>query len=318
VNDTSSQSWIGARLDVLACPACKARLLEEHDALACASCGAKYRRDGGVVRFVTDDDFYEGAYLATVNYVPDGSLKSLALVYLFNTHYLWYVRRYVPSGSRLLELGCGGGVRYFARHARATGIDLSYGAVQRLDPGYELALQASALDLPIASGSYDAVVSAYFWEHIGPEDRPRLLSEVARVLKPGGRVVFLFDAASQNPLYRWLRKDPVKFREDFIENDHHYGLETATENFKRFEDAGFRVLGSHLANKTPLQHLPPYTWARNYGPLAALAARAAKAISSRRLTAMGYAAFVTLFDDVVEPVFPADWARIMIVALEKR
>lgn len=305
-------------LDVLACPKCRGALRSERGTAECARCAKVFVRDRGVYRFVPDDDFYEGAYEASVNFVSDGSLRSELLLYLFNTHYLWYVRKYVPKGARLLELGCGGGVRFFAQHARATGLDLSFSSLRRLDPAYEGALQASALELPLASETFDAVVSAYFWEHIEPSARPQLLSEVARVLKPGGRVVFLFDVLSNNPLYRIFRRDASKFREDFVENDRHYGLEPATKNLQRFANAGFEVLAMHLANKSLVQHLPVYSWGRNYGRAARAAAAVARTISSSAVASKAYTASVTLFDDMIERFLPKDWARIMLVALEKR
>jgi len=48
---------------------------------------------------------------------------------------------------------------------------------------------ADALDLPFATGSFDLVVANLVLHHIRP--LPALLSEVARVLRPGGRFVAL-------------------------------------------------------------------------------------------------------------------------------
>lgn len=44
-----------------------------------------------------------------------------------------------PQRADLLEHGCGGGVRFFAHHARATGMDLSFQSLRRLDGAYHLA-----------------------------------------------------------------------------------------------------------------------------------------------------------------------------------
>jgi ubiquinone/menaquinone biosynthesis C-methylase UbiE len=47
-------------------------------------------------------------------------------------------------------------------------------------------LRADAQDLPIASGSLDLVVTSYSLHHV--PDQARMMREMARVLKPGGRV----------------------------------------------------------------------------------------------------------------------------------
>jgi SAM-dependent methyltransferase len=309
---------LAERVHLLACPACRSRLAGGRDAVTCPSCGARYPVENDIVRFVGTDTFYEGAYQGTIRYLPAQTRISRLGLYLVSTHYLYWVEQYVPQGARLLELGAGGGVRFFARHARTTALDVSFGSLGLLDPGYELALQADALHLPVAEGAYDAAASAYFYEHIATADKPKLLAELRRALRPGGRVVFLFDVASYNPLFRWLRRDEQKFHECFVEHDHHYGLERATESLRGFEQAGFRVIGRHTANKTPLQYLAVYGWTRPYGhPLTTALAGGAGLLSRQPLLSKAYTAGITLFDDLVEPLLPDDWARIMLVALER-
>jgi ubiquinone/menaquinone biosynthesis C-methylase UbiE len=103
-------------------------------------------------------------------------------------------------GSRVLDVGCGlgGSVRYLAdeHQCRATGIDLTREYVETarsLAERVGLAakaqfIQASALDIPFAGGSFDVVWTEHTQMNIG--DKSRFHSEVARVLKPGGRFVF--------------------------------------------------------------------------------------------------------------------------------
>jgi ubiquinone/menaquinone biosynthesis C-methylase UbiE len=49
---------------------------------------------------------------------------------------------------------------------------------------------ASAASLPLVDGSADLVVSNYCFHHLADPDKERALSEVRRVLRPGGRLVF--------------------------------------------------------------------------------------------------------------------------------
>lgn len=101
-------------------------------------------------------------------------------------------------GLVVLEVGCGAaqGARWAlaAGAARVLGIDLSGGMLAqgaRLHaPDERLGLlQGDATRLPLASSSIDLAFSAY--GAVPFVDRPELImTEVARVLKPGGRWVF--------------------------------------------------------------------------------------------------------------------------------
>ncbi len=46
-------------------------------------------------------------------------------------------------------------------------------------------------DLPLATDSLDAAVSAYAIDHLPPDDIPRALSELQRALKPGGDLLIM-------------------------------------------------------------------------------------------------------------------------------
>lgn len=305
-------------LSVLCCPNCHAALRQTKTGLACGGCGAAFAREGRVVRFVEDSDFYEGVYVNRLAHVPNGRPLSELRFYLINTHYLWWVRKWIPPGGRLLELGCGGGVRFFARHARVTAVDLSRKSLALVDAEYEHVLQADALRLPLRTNAFDGVASSYFFEHIPNEDKDALLADLHRVLRPGGRLVFLFDVESQNPLFRLLRSDPARYRAAIVENDRHYGLEPASANLARFERAGFRVLALHAANKTLIQHAPAYVWLRGYPhAMTKVLHRVGTAVGRNGSIAKAYTATVTLLDDAIEPLFPLDWSRILLVALER-
>jgi SAM-dependent methyltransferase len=114
------------------------------------------------------------------------------------------------AGLRVLEVGAGAAQcsRWLARHgAHAIASDLSAG-MQRRGRRIDRRLgtpvpqvQADARALPFANGSFDLAVSAYgAVPFVG--DPERVMREVARVLRPGGRWVF----SVTHPL-RWALPD---------------------------------------------------------------------------------------------------------------
>jgi SAM-dependent methyltransferase len=118
----------------------------------------------------------------------------------------------VRDGMTVLELGAGGAQcsRWLAGHRdiRAVASDLSRGMLrtaQRLDRAGGLAplplLQCDGGAVPLADASVDRVFTAY---GVIPfvADSARVLREVARVLRPGGRFVF----STSHPV-RWAFPD---------------------------------------------------------------------------------------------------------------
>jgi 2-polyprenyl-6-hydroxyphenyl methylase/3-demethylubiquinone-9 3-methyltransferase len=103
-----------------------------------------------------------------------------------------------PAGEiTVLDIGCGGGLvsEALARLGyRVTGIDLSaesvrvaqrHAAAQGVRVDYRV---GSAYDLPAGDASVDVVVISDVLEHL--HDLPSAVAEIARVLRPGGVVVF--------------------------------------------------------------------------------------------------------------------------------
>ncbi len=100
-------------------------------------------------------------------------------------------------GKDVLEVSCGhgGGASYLARTlqpAHYTGLDLNPAGIRfcqqrHVVPGLRF-LQGDAGQLPFADASFDAVLNVEA-SHCYP-DFPRFLSEVARVLRPGGHFLY--------------------------------------------------------------------------------------------------------------------------------
>jgi len=112
----------------------------------------------------------------------------------------------------VLEVGIGTGLNlphYPAELTHLTAVDPNPGMLRKLarkTPRIELeALQAGAENLPFEDGSFDTVVTTHVLCSI--PDRARALAEIRRVLRPGGRYVFLEHGLSPDPkVARWQRR----------------------------------------------------------------------------------------------------------------
>lgn len=104
----------------------------------------------------------------------------------------------IEPGHRILDIGFGGGVTFpvlLDRGADVAGIDRSADVVAAAEVDHRRAIEAGRLDVrrgevegvPFEDGFFDGVLTVntvYFWPELDAG-----LSEIRRVLKPGGRIV---------------------------------------------------------------------------------------------------------------------------------
>lgn len=109
----------------------------------------------------------------------------------------------------LVDLGCGDG--QVARVAASTGVRRVVGidparaqvGVARTRAGGPRYVQGGATAVPVATASVDAVVACLVIEHVA--DLDAALGEVARILRPGGRFLFLLNhPLLQTPGSGWI------------------------------------------------------------------------------------------------------------------
>jgi demethylmenaquinone methyltransferase / 2-methoxy-6-polyprenyl-1,4-benzoquinol methylase len=117
----------------------------------------------------------------------------------------------VGRGSRALDVATGTGdlaIELAARGASVTGLDFSTGMLEiarekagRRGPGIDFE-EGDALALRFADGEFDAVTVGFGARNFADLDRG--LREMARVTRPGGRVVVLEITTPQRPPLSWF------------------------------------------------------------------------------------------------------------------
>lgn len=173
-------------------------------------------------------------------------------------------RLHIGGGSRVLDLGSGGGRHaYEALRRGATLVALDYDAALLKDvratvaamceagelgtwPGG--AVNANALDLPFPDESFDAVVASEILEHIWDDERA--IEELTRILRPGGRL------AVTVPTFFPERVSWALSHEYHDQPGGHIRIYRQRTLERRLERAGLLMRGSHHAHALH----SPYWW----------------------------------------------------------
>lgn len=178
------------------------------------------------------------------------------------------------EGEHVLDIGVGPGLLTFdlaatvGERGRTAGIDTSEAMLEmtrrRCAEQAQLDLRcADAVALPFEDACFDAVVSTQVFEYVGDVDRA--LREVARVLRPGGRVV-LVDSDWDSVV--WHTRDRERMRRILAAWDAH--LEhphLPTTLVRRLEGAGLSV---HRCEVIPILNPALHPHCYSFGIMAAI------------------------------------------------
>jgi phosphatidylethanolamine/phosphatidyl-N-methylethanolamine N-methyltransferase len=155
-----------------------------------------------------ENDFVEGVYDKLANVydlifgpsLHPGRLKAIQ-------------RMDIQPGERILEVGVGTGINLslYPREAAVTGIDFSSSMLEKAReraarkgaaPGR--LLQMDAADLKFVDGAFDIVYAPYLISVV--PDPIKVATEMRRVCRSGGRIIFLNHFLSPNPVLSRLER----------------------------------------------------------------------------------------------------------------
>lgn len=147
------------------------------------------------------------------------------------------VRRYLdqlPSGTRVLDAGCGEGVLVdeYAGKLDICGVDANYSSARvRL---------ASVTALPFPDASFDRALCLDVLEHLAFADQRKALDELRRVLTPGGELLVSVPnlAHLQSRIHFLLRGRLIRTATE----QKHPGDRPASEYLALARDAGFELV----------------------------------------------------------------------------
>ena len=162
------------------------------------------------------------------------------------------LRQAFPPGARLLHAGCGSGQvdRNLHGEFRITAADISPEALSlysRNNPGAHRLDHADIFALPYPDGEFDGAYNLGVVEHFPRTDIIRMLRELRRTLRPGGKVV-IFWPHRRAPSVMFLRAVHVCLRQVFKSRTELHPPEVsllAGRSYAReaLEEAGFACSG---------------------------------------------------------------------------
>ena len=193
-----------ALLRLVRCPDCRGTLANGADALTCSNCGRRCARGPGYLDLRPSATFTEQTKYLDEALHADARHETVSPALLQAGVRQWMLRRLLkPSpGDAIVDLGCGSGRSLVWNHASGAtivGIDVApYFAQEALERG-DLVL-GDLRRLPFADGAFGKGYALDVFEHLSREALADVLAEIARVIRPGGRV-FVYSHVRRNS---WL------------------------------------------------------------------------------------------------------------------
>lgn len=227
------------------CPQCHSPLVEAPSHLTCDSCGTTTPIVDGVVAFSDTSEFYDAYADLHCQFQASPSPQKQRILRVLPA-WSWrewrFLRAAVPAAGKILEIGCGRGRELFTGRNQGTiGIETSMAAARECATRYERVALTLVPPIPFADNSFNAVVSAHLLGHISSDDKDETFAEIARVLKTGGTTAHIIETDSTHRAVVAAKSHPSAYRERFVDQHGHIGLELAPLVLARFEAHGLTV-----------------------------------------------------------------------------
>jgi len=294
-------------------------MLNDKSFYSCPECNLTYPIESNIIRCIQSaDDFYEGRYLNLIKYIPHNKFLDTLTLWTINSGYIWQILKYIPKGSNVLELGCAGGVKYFGQIYNMIGLDISFNSLVSTSENYQLAIQADATKfIPLPDNSLDGIIGSYFWEHITHDDKSKMLKEFYRLLKPGGKIIFLYDVETRNPLiYPVIKNDFQYYKKTFLDNDGHTGYHSPIINRNLFLKNSFKLVFEMGTMKTIFQSLSMYDKLKGWRGFQQYFSHFMLAVFKPLLKP--YLFFLRITDTLLYKILPDKWSTNFLSVVEKK
>jgi len=144
----------------------------------------------------------------------------------------------IPEGSRVLDVGCRDGQLFRVLGSSLTeglGIDPDLDGTITA-PKYQLVQGWFPAELPDGVRRFDAITMLALFEHISPEDQPKVVARCKDLLNPNGLVVLTIPSKQVDAILDVLEKVKLVV-DDSIHQ--HYGFDAKSDTEPVFHAGGF-------------------------------------------------------------------------------
>lgn len=244
-------------LEIVRCPDCRGVLDRAPDRLRCASCNRSWARTADYLDLRPSAMFTEQTKYLDEALHADARHAHVSPPLLGAGVRHAMLRRFLrpAADDMVVDLGCGSGqslVWNAASGATLVGVDVSpYFAAEALEGG--LLVLGDLRRLPFADGTFSKGYALDVFEHLSREGLDAVLAEIARVMRPGGRV-FVYSHVRKNA---WIaagvravngvshaleRRGLIDLRQEHLrKSDHLNPLADIPDLERTVGAAGFRV-----------------------------------------------------------------------------